>query len=445
MGVGPRPREILTRIQDAKLVVDKVQKDGESVYRITFALKTDKTSNRFEFTDIRDVLCPLINQGKMTIKFSEPTVEVMISGADPASLKQLLNIREQIDSGADVELEKVSKVRSADFKPKTIHVTAREEYSKKQSDFSDMTQSLKIEPIDMRMPDPKWARCRNLTRLILSGNPIGRLKKNLEVFGKLKHLGWLELTYCELAPAGPEFRRLDKEVCKMFQSLPDSLTSLDLTGNNLTMFPPIFHLINIRTLNLSCNRIRYCPTLVGRFRHVSVFDVSDNELPSVPMIFRHMRTVRFFGLANNPMVLLPDHRVVAETFALNRKVDGSKYTRGGVDTLQTLAAHALHKEDKWQVFGEYFPMHVRIQLDEMLTEEVCVTAVERCSYCSELRLMRYAHTHVVSTRDVVSSSDLFNRDIRVYSLACIDCFRTCRHSFQQRIAPDRGDFFRYAL
>uniref|UniRef100_A0A1I7TS48 Leucine-rich repeat protein 1 n=1 Tax=Caenorhabditis tropicalis TaxID=1561998 RepID=A0A1I7TS48_9PELO len=356
-------------------------------YQTTIAVEGDKTGNKFDLNKPPIILDNFIRQGKITLTFqTTPAVMVCINKACPEALGQLIDCIKKISKGENVDIEKV-KVKRSDFKPSTITVTIQQDYRNQMKACSDFLKTLKIEPIDLRMPDRKWIECRNITTLILNENPIGSRNSNLDVFSKLKQLQSLELKNCSLGklpiPA----------LCDMVKGLPITLTSIDLSENQIKVFPPLFHLIQLRSINVSFNNIRYLPSRIGAFQNLNHINLSQNSMTSLPYIFPKIPTIQHVGLnANDELVRLQEEVGLLLVRKITTKVDGNDYTHdGGVDTLMTIASNAIHRDINRNMMiasRNFWPLSVRFQMDDLMYEKPGVSALEMCTNCLRLRHIR---------------------------------------------------------
>ena len=83
-----------------------------------------------------------------------------------------------------------------------------------------------------------------------------------------------------------------------------SLETLDLSGNDLAGALPsqIGHLINLRTLNASHNRMTGVPAEIGQLQHLEYLDLSYNQLTGLPHELGNLQQLRILNLTGNPGV-----------------------------------------------------------------------------------------------------------------------------------------------
>ncbi|CAL2033506.1 unnamed protein product [Caenorhabditis brenneri] len=412
-------------------------------YQITIAVPGDKTGNKFELSSQKppNVIDRFVNQGKITITFqSTPAVMVSISKASPEALLQLIDSIKKVLKGEHVDVEK-TKVKTSDFKPASITITRQQDYRNQMNACSHFLKTLKIEPIDLRRPDRKWIVCANLTQLTISGNPIGSRNTDLDVFSKLKNLQVLELKNCALGNIPIP------SLCDMFKTMPITLTSIDLSENQLKVFPPLFHLSQLRSLNISFNNLKYLPSRVGALQNLINIDLSQNQMTSLPYIFPKIPTIQKVGLnANDELVRLREEVEAPKTRKLPTKLDGHDYTHhGGVDSLMSIAANVIHRnENIMRASREILPLSVRFQMDDFLYEAPRVSSLEMCTNCLRLRHIRVVRSQVVQSRQIANTIDVIDRFVTFDNLLCIDCYRRIPVVTVGTV-PIQEDFFKFSL
>lgn len=129
-----------------------------------------------------------------------------------------------------------------------------------------------------------------LTKLELDGNQIRALPVRL---GDLATLTRLELRDNKL------------------ESLPDSiaqlilLTQLNCSNNSLTELPAtVSTMLRVEELRADSNRLTALPDL-SRLTSLTVFDVGQNHLSSIPNMFAKCKRLAYFDVACNDLVDLP--------------------------------------------------------------------------------------------------------------------------------------------
>ncbi|CCD65793.1 PIF1/LRR1 pleckstrin homology domain-containing protein [Caenorhabditis elegans] len=437
-GVNPKP----TKSQKGFVILQKLRQTPPQ-YQITVAVAGDKTGNKFELNKPPIILDKFIAQGKTTITFqTTPAVMVCISKANPEALAQLIEAIRKIVKGENVDIEKV-KVKSSDFKPTTITVNNQATYKKQMQSCSEFLKTLKIEPIDLRRPDKAWRFCHNLTRLTLNGNPIGAHNRDLDVFSKLKQLQSLEMRSCslELIPV--------PAMCTMFRELPTSISLLDFGDNHLSIFPPIFHLKQLKIINAAHNAIKYLPSRIGVLQNLNTIDVSNNLMTALPYVFSKIPSIEHVGInANDQMVRLEEEIGPIFIRRLLTKVDNIEYTHeGGVDKLGTIAANAIHREEcsKSMKFGRQFlPLSLRFDMDDLMFEKPGISSLELCTGCVRLRHIRYIRPLIIQSRQIANSVDVIGRFVTFDRLLCIDCYRRTT-STNNGEPPFQCDYFQFAV
>ncbi|MCF4968553.1 leucine-rich repeat domain-containing protein, partial [Nostoc sp. CMAA1605] len=105
------------------------------------------------------------------------------------------------------------------------------------------------------------------------------------------------------------------------QAAIDSVTELDLSGNNLTTLPPeIGKLIQLKKLILGKhqydeygylafpigNNLSYLPTEIGLLTQLEELEVAGNRLTSLPEEIGQLINLRWLDLHNNQLSSLPE-------------------------------------------------------------------------------------------------------------------------------------------
>jgi internalin A len=90
------------------------------------------------------------------------------------------------------------------------------------------------------------------------------------------------------------------------QAAKDSVTELDLSGNNLTVLPPeIVQLLNLQTLDLSSNQLSSLPAEFGQLVNLQTLNLHSNQLSSLPAEIVQLLNLRSLYLYNNQLSSLP--------------------------------------------------------------------------------------------------------------------------------------------
>ncbi|EFO91601.1 hypothetical protein GCK72_005934 [Caenorhabditis remanei] len=411
-------------------------------YQILFAVNGDKNTNKFDLNKPPIILDKFVQQGKVTFQF--PAVTVYIGKACPESLTKLTDCIRKIVRGEAVEIEKV-KIKSSDFKPTTITVTTQNDYRKQMNMCSEFLRTLKIEPIDLRTADRTWiSKCKNITQLIISGNPIGNRATNLDVFSKLPHLHVLELNNCSLGSVAVPV------LCDMFKRLPITLNFLDISENQLSVFPPIFHLNQLRVINATFNNIKYLPSRIGSLQNLQTISLNHNQMSSLPYVFPKMPRIQHVGLqANDDLCYTsPEDAGPLITRKLASKVDNNDYSHaGGVDSLVVIAANAIHRDENrksLRACRDFLPLSLRFHVEDLMYETPGISPLEMCTYCLRLRHIRYVRPQLLQSRQIAEAVDVVDRFVIFDNLLCIDCHRRTPATVDDQ-TPIQYDFFNFSL
>ena len=139
---------------------------------------------------------------------------------------------------------------------------------------------------------PEIGRLTNLTSLDLSGNQLTALP---DAIGRLTNLTSLDLSGNQLTALPDAIGRLT------------NLTSLDLSGNQLTALPDaIGRLTNLTSLKLTGNQLTALPDAIGRLTNLTSLDLSGNQLTALPDAIGRLTNLTSLKLTGDKLRILPD-------------------------------------------------------------------------------------------------------------------------------------------
>ncbi|CBY33135.1 unnamed protein product [Oikopleura dioica] len=239
----------------AKASVNLFEKDGAG-YLVVHTEKSKGKGEKFALkANLNRCLAKFVHEGKLTIEFKEPSVNIMISKADPGQLKKLLSAIKTSFEGKT--LVGVGVLTSATNKPvkigKTtkINILSRDDYKTKLSKKSGIPAEL------------EEFRCHG----------IGMKQIDMRLF-KLRHLSVLDMTRNNLTTLNPKLfqlrlkalilsdNKLDERAFSKLKSSPiaESLQKLDLSVNKLHSLPSLCHFLKLSSLIIDKNIITRLPT-----------------------------------------------------------------------------------------------------------------------------------------------------------------------------------------
>ncbi|GAA53704.1 leucine-rich repeat-containing protein 47 [Clonorchis sinensis] len=137
----------------------------------------------------------------------------------------------------------------------------------------------------------KLGNLKQLAQLGLTSNRLTRLP---DAVGRLKCLRFLDVSFNQLSEL-PE---------KIFTQL-DSLTSLNLSGNELEKIPEVGKLLSLQELRSSKNRLQSLPDGIHLLQSLILLDVSHNKLTSVPDEMNGLKNLKSADFSDNSLASVP--------------------------------------------------------------------------------------------------------------------------------------------
>lgn len=310
-------------------------------YQLQLSTSKDRNQQPIELNTqvVSQLMTKFVSAGRLSILMRQPAINIFINKANPTSLERFVIKLRAVLSGKDVDLDNLKEVKTTDFRtaPRVLVVEKREDYPR--DGFPSTLETLKLNRIGLSRVDGRWFTLRLLTSLDLSSNSIGKavnisLLANLSRLSNLIHLSLVDNQIKELPN-------------KVWDSLPISLLSLDLSANTLTCFPiQLLKLTKLKKLNLSHNQIKEIPEVIIMLA-LSQFDISHNLLTIIPYTIRRMRTLQQLALAGN-------------SFIVNIPNDSSSMHQ--VSCLEDLCAAAVANHGQSE---SILPSHVQLMLPLM--------------------------------------------------------------------------------
>ncbi|KER26712.1 hypothetical protein T265_06076 [Opisthorchis viverrini] len=137
----------------------------------------------------------------------------------------------------------------------------------------------------------KLGNLKQLAQLGLTSNRLTRLP---DAVGRLKCLRFLDVSFNQLSEL-PE---------KIFTQL-DSLTSLNLSGNELKKIPEVGKLLSLQELRSSKNKLQSLPDGIHLLQSLILLDVSHNKLTSVPEEMNGLKNLKSADFSDNSLASVP--------------------------------------------------------------------------------------------------------------------------------------------
>ncbi|XP_046819531.1 leucine-rich repeat-containing protein 47-like [Vespa crabro] len=151
-------------------------------------------------------------------------------------------------------------------------------------------------------------KLQNLTALVLYSNKIDKLPASIEKLTKLKFLNCSQNKLTSLPDAIGNFPQLSSLNfgTNLLQSIPCQrknlkLTTLDLSNNNLQVFPDVCYteLIHLCEIYVNMNQIKDIPEQISRLQVLRVLNIADNLLTAVPGELADCHKLKELNLKNN--------------------------------------------------------------------------------------------------------------------------------------------------
>jgi len=248
-----------------------------------FLLIRTKCKNQPECIELqrfRSMITIMANQGKATIQFADPDLNVFISEANPEKLRKFLSLigsAAKTDKGEllSIELQSIENFDASTSKviSKTnLQVHSRSEYPGKNGFPSGLVELI-VQGINLRSVDLRWFNLKLLRHLDLSHNGLGitnRTTAHWQKFYSIERLSNLEI--------------------------------LNLGHNGFEGFPDMFYdalPTSLKVLNLNSNRIRKLSERISRLKSLSSLIIHSNHMELLPEDLFIMSKLRFIDASNN--------------------------------------------------------------------------------------------------------------------------------------------------
>ncbi|XP_067625898.1 leucine-rich repeat protein 1 [Eurosta solidaginis] len=280
--------------------------DGKNIRQLEIMHFTpqNKVGERFKVTNnIEKIFSKFLRDGKVTIGFKEPPINLMIN-CDPIQLKGFLHTIKLGLEGKDsmnlrLNIAAATAIPQRSQPQEKMTIVRRGDYPIKG--FPRTLKSLKIANIQLLKITFDICSLRNLTVLDLSDNQINKVPREM---GRLSLVSFA-INNNQLGTANEWDWLRGKQIQK-------SLRELDLSNNELTYFPhDLIRLEQLVGLKLSHNKIKRVPFGFRRLRNLRNLYIASNLLSSLPSDFNLMR-ILVLDVWGNEFGMKMDHRISGE-------------------------------------------------------------------------------------------------------------------------------------
>ena len=232
--------------------------------------------------NIEKIFGKFADKGTSTIRFIQPSKDLMISKSDPVKLKAFLNVISRIlNAKSDEQLDKIPLTAAALQPASLAQVTKPKERM--------IIENKKDYPITKNFPS-------SLTNLTINGVNLKRFDSRIL---KLTKLTVLNLNDNSLS-----------SIPESFTSLP-SLCELHLANNCISRMPiGFFSCPSLRKslglFNLKNNKLEMVPHQISNLQNLYSIDLSANALKRLPNTLHMLPRLKRIDLLNNPdLKMLP--------------------------------------------------------------------------------------------------------------------------------------------
>ncbi|XP_028677686.2 leucine-rich repeat protein 1 [Erpetoichthys calabaricus] len=273
--------------------VDKTTKIN-NIYLMICTLK-DKVGSKYKLKEnVEQFFTRFVDEGKATVRLKEPAVDVCLSKADAANLKNFLSAARLAHRGSDIDTLTLSsltpaKARDVEKPKRKLTITSKKDYPLTCS-FPYSLEQLQVSYCKLSRVDMRMLTLRKLRKLDLSNNHIKKLPVTI---GDLCCLN-------ELILHNNHLESFNVALCN--STLQKSLQCLDLSQNKLQALPIQFcQLQELVHLKLDDNELIRLPFKIGQLHKLRFLSAARNQLPYLPSDFRRL-SLENLDLFGNPFV-----------------------------------------------------------------------------------------------------------------------------------------------
>uniref|UniRef100_T1IPT6 PIF1/LRR1 pleckstrin homology domain-containing protein n=1 Tax=Strigamia maritima TaxID=126957 RepID=T1IPT6_STRMM len=226
--------------------------------------------------NVDKVFSKFVVEGKCTVRFKDPPLDVSIKKADPLQLKILLNLLKHCHANEDFGGRNVPLISAITTKQLSLSrqmtIKSRAQYPAIGKQFPSSLERLTINSCELKRIDSRIYNLYNLKSLHLGFNKISILpeKLNPKCFSSLNELHLLHNQLVEISPT-------------LLLKLKNTLGCLDISHNEITVLPDaICEMNQLRSLNCSYNKLSVLPKNIGWLRSLRELRISNNNLTHIP-------------------------------------------------------------------------------------------------------------------------------------------------------------------
>ena len=256
--------------------------DGNSEVFLMLSNNTNKQGVKYVIkNNVSTMFTKMINEGKSTVRFTDPPHDLCIKCEDKLQLKSFLMVIKKVMDGKEIQNLTLSALQPVSTKQiegpkKKLVVLKRGDYP--TAGFPPTLSHLQVSGVRLARVDARILKLRNLVKLDLSGNEMTSLPDNWELLDLLS----------DLDLSDNQLEKLPRQFC--VGNLSKSLKQLNLSGNKITLLPNYFcNLRQLITLNVNKNQMKCLPPSVGKMTNLKHFQASDNSMTSLPGSFSRLR------------------------------------------------------------------------------------------------------------------------------------------------------------
>ncbi|XP_051843268.1 leucine-rich repeat-containing protein 63 isoform X2 [Antechinus flavipes] len=184
--------------------------------------------------------------------------------------------------------------------------------------------------------------------------------------------------------------------CPDLSILADQLVYLNLSYNNLAIFPPeVIVLINLQVLIMKNNPIKEIPSTIEELKHLTIFvisfnlltslpkglftlseleflDVSYNEILVIPKEIQYLRSLNYLKLDGNELTTFPPEilKLSLDKFSLENNFTHpllwKENSKNDAQTLKDLTLLFLSQNELWKVYKDHFSPEIKQQLNTVI-------------------------------------------------------------------------------
>ncbi|XP_058472270.1 leucine-rich repeat-containing protein 57 [Solea solea] len=97
-----------------------------------------------------------------------------------------------------------------------------------------------------------------------------------------------------------------QEVPEELQRLTSNLRTVDLSGNRIEVLPvSIGNFLQLKSLTLNCNRLTSVPSEIGKLKKLETLSLNGNRIQQLPSALGQLKSLRTLSLAGNQIAEFP--------------------------------------------------------------------------------------------------------------------------------------------